>query len=206
LSRLRWFVAKPGTGYRGLEEIVNRACRPALEASRAAGLLESAYVSKKGTEIWLTAFSDLSRDVSTIALIEPHLSGYCYRSGHGSDPATEEMLQSRCDEFRQCLDLMTRIALDVHGDQDLISRQKALIWIGKHGRHHRDLLDPFLRENSPTFCDIADPEAFWSRLGCNCLSGPTDCLHWLYNIVLGFDWEWHLSEQRITEQLGLPWP
>lgn len=206
LARLRWFIVKPSTGYRGLEEIVNSACGPALDELRAKKLVDAVYVSKHATEVWLTLFSDLSQDVKAVATVEPHLHPYLFRSDHTSDPAAEELLQSRCDDFRACLDLMTRIALDVHRAGDLEKRQKELIAIGRAGRTSRDRLSPYLERYSSTFRAIADRDEFWAGVGCNCLRDPTDCLHWLYNLVLGFDWEWSRSEADIARQLGLSWP
>lgn len=204
LSRLRWIMACPGAAYRDLEQIVANACDPALAALREHDLIESAYVSKKGNEVWLTVFSERAEDVA--ATTEHYVKPYSSRSDHTSDPDLEEMLQSKCGKFRKCLDKMTSIALEIHRDTDLQLRQKELIRIGRVSRDSRQLLESFLARNSETFRQLRDPETFWVNLGCNCLSSRTDCLHWLYNIVLGFDWEWHLSEQAIFQRLGLSWP
>lgn len=206
LTRLRWFIVKPGTGYRGLEEIVNSACGPALDWLWASELVEAVYVSKHGTEVWLTIFSDLTQDVRAIATVEPHLHCYLFRADHTSDPAAEELLQSKCDDFRACLDLLTRIALDIHRSADLEKRQKELIAIGCAGRTSPNRLTPYLERYSPTFRAIRDRDHFWAGVGCNCLRDPTDCIHWLYNVVLGFDWEWDRSEADIAGQLELSWP
>ena len=206
LARLRWVLTLPSRGYRGCEEIVNAACIPAVDALGSQPAVTSLYVSKHGPEeVWFTVFSSGTGIQSVTEVIESLLAPYHPLSDQSEDPKTEELLEPHCSEFRQCLDLMTRIALDVHRSTDLVKHQQGLISIGRKGRTDRALLEPYLGDRSETFRGLGDAEEFWSRLECNCLSG-TDCVHWLYNVVLGFDWRWDLQEHQIAQVLGIPWP
>lgn len=206
-SAFRSFLPEQGPGLRGCEEILNGACDPAVDAVRALNLVDSLYISKHVTEVWLTLFTNTSNAVSASSTTEPFLACFSFRSDHTQDPAREELLRSHCDSFRRCLDLMTTIALDIHRAPELHEHQKALIRIGRANRLDRSALEEDLRLRSSTFAALASPEQFWSTLSCNCLSGQaTDCVHWLYNIVLGFDWRWDLPEAEIAQQVGLSWP
>jgi hypothetical protein len=119
-----------------------------------------------------------------------------------SDLAHEELLQSHCDSFRVALDLVTRVALEIHTDPQLANHQRALVALGVAGRASRPALESYLTPRSPVFA--SDPAAFMSVLLCNCLTGQaTDVIHWLYNIVLGFDWDWGRGEASILTELGL---
>jgi hypothetical protein len=200
---LRWFVSKPGAGVRGLHEIVTRSCIPIVDQLAAADRVESVYVSKHPDAVWLTLFTRSHLFVELISSVEAHLSCYSFRSDHVADPNREEMLRDNCVLFRRCLDRMTRIALDIHRSPSLDEHQGELIRVGKQGRLDRASLQHYLQPRSATFQGLQDPEQFWSQLGCNCLSSQTDCVHWLYNVVLGFDWNWELPEAVIREQVGL---
>ena len=136
--------------------------------------------------------------------MNPHLVGVSTQQQFISDLAREELLQSHCDTFRAALDLISTVALEVHTQPNLADKQRTLITIGTGGRASRALLEPYLKGHSATLAALPDPQEFWSALGCNCLTGQqTDAVHWLYNIVLGFDWEWGLGEQAIRVRLAL---
>lgn len=154
--------------------------------------------------VWLTVFASLGDTSTLLGAVNPHLAAVPTHQDFISDLAREELLQAHCDSFRAAIDLVTSVALDVHNQPDLPNHQKALVTIGIAGRASRVLLELYLAPRSPTLIGLADPEEFWSILGCTCLTGQqTDAVHWLYNIVLGFDSEWRLGEDAILARLGI---
>jgi hypothetical protein len=207
LTCFRWTIDLSAPEYREAERIVSEHCAPALTAARDAVKVDSAYVAKHVQEatVWLTLFATLRDAVPLVNAVTPFLGGLKNRQQIISDLAREELLQSHCDSFRAALDLVTRVALDVHAHLDLAAHQRALVTIGVLGRSNRTELERYLGPRSATFRGLLrDPQELSSVLSCNCLTGqPTDALHWLYNIILGFDWEWRLGEAVILSQLGL---
>lgn len=206
LTCVRWLLPVEPASYRRAEAVVNECCVPALSAARAAVSVESAYVSKHLDQesVWLTLFASLGDSASLVNAAAPPLVALRSQPQLISDPAREELLQSHCDGFRAALDLVTQVALDIHSDQGLRGHQEALVDIGVRSRTDRAILEPYLAERSSTYNDLDDQEAFWSVVRCNCLTGQTtDAIHWLYNIVLGFDWQWELGKEAIIARLGL---
>jgi hypothetical protein len=204
LTCFRWFVGlKPNT-YRQAELAINSFCAPALAAARASVKVESAYASKHldQANVWLTVFASLGDAGPLLNSVASIASGLPVRYQIISDLAHEELLQSHCDSFRVALDLVTRVALEIHTDPQLANHQRALVALGVAGRASRPALESYLTPRSPVFA--SDPAAFMSVLLCNCLTGQaTDVIHWLYNIVLGFDWDWGRGEASILTELGL---
>lgn len=206
LARFRWLLWRSGLpSYRGVEELVDIPCRRALQALRGATLPHLAYVSKHGKhEAWLTVFSDTSNAVPLERLVESALDHYAHRAEHIADETHEVLLSEACAVSREDLATWTAIALQLHKRATLAATQRRLIAIGKQGRSNRVLLHPLLSELSTAYSTLPDLDGLWSRASCSCLP-HTDAIHWLYNIVLGFDWEWHLSESEIAARLGLRW-
>lgn len=204
LTCFRWFVALNPNTYRQAEHAINQHCIPALAAARSAVKAESAYVSKHLDQcnVWLTIFASLRDAGPLVNAVGPSFSGAQVRHEVISDLAREELLQSHCDSFRAALDLVTRVALDIHRDRALPDHQRALVAVGVGGRARRPELESYLTTRSATFA--ANPAAFLSILLCNCLTGQqTDAVHWLYNVVLGFDSDWARGQASILQELGL---
>ena len=204
LTCFRWFIGLNPNTYRQAEQTINAVCIPALAAARSAVKVESAYLSKHLDQgnVWLTIFASLGDSGPLVNAVAPSLSGLPVQQQVISDLAREELLQSHCDSFRSALDLVTHVALDIHTATALPDHQRALVTVGVGGRTDRAQLESYLMPRSVTFA--SDPAAFLSILRCNCLTGQqTDAVHWLYNVVLGFDWDWGRGQASILQELGL---
>jgi hypothetical protein len=203
LTCFRWLVQRNSpASFREAENVVNTFCAPALSAVRSTVRVESAYVSKHPDYVWLTVFASLGDSSPIAGAMQPFLSGRVVQVHITSDIAREELLQSHCDSFRFALDLVTRIALEIHTGAGLADHQRALVAIGVTGRADLAPLDSYLRPRSPTYA--ANPDAFLRVLNCNCLTGQTtDVVHWLYNVVLGVDCFAGCDQKLVLQKLGL---
>lgn len=202
---LRWFIANPGRpAYRAAEEIVRAVVTPIVARLHKHKALESLYVSKQnGREVWLTVFVPHTSVIKAISDVEPRLTCFPFRSCHIDDPKKDEILRAACDDFRRCIHRMTRIALELHAAAQLPDVQRELVRLGCKKRDDRTSLHPFLMTHSASYAALPDHDHFWQTFTSNCLSGATDCGHWLYNIVLGVDGFQGEPEQLVFNLLGL---
>lgn len=191
LVQLRWVVRSKGRGnrFRAWARLFDDVVRPAVsELVRLP--IEWLYASKRLTEedepvAWLTIFAPETARSAIKPVVDRYGGQRRCEFNATDDPGREQLLRPKCARFRRGIYLFTRGALDLHDPAVREASKQTLIKIGAVDRSSRRL-EPLLEKQSPTYRALDTParEEFWRLFGHNCLAGqPTDCGHWLYNIV-----------------------
>lgn len=186
---LRWIIdgdAHIGR-FREKERIVIEAVIPLLANDAVRELASDYLVSKRrGCEVWLTVLTNNGRVEDLRTAVESHLHEFPWRYEQGDDG--DPLLDPGVARYRKRLREVTDVALDLHGDPNLVAHQMFLIQIAcGTGDAIRDLHD-FLYRYSPTFAAFPEHHKldFWNGFkqpGPRAsLPIPMQCF---WNLVLG---------------------
>lgn len=186
---LRWVIdgGSQMSRFREKERIVNQAVIPIL-ANAAIGKLTSDYLvgKRRGCEVWLTMFASAASAEALQTAVEAYLYEFPWR--HEPGDLDEPLLLPHVSSYRRRLREVTDVALDLHGDPNLVEHQMFLIQIACGTDDNATDLHDFLCQHSPTYA--AFPEyhkiTFWNEFT---QPGPDPSLplpiHSFWNIVLG---------------------
>ncbi len=186
---LRWIIDGGAqlSRFREKERIVNQAVIPLLANGAVRDRVSDYLVSKRrGSEVWLSIYAEVDRADDLVVAVESHL--YEFPWEHERLTSGDPLLEPAAHAFRHRLREVTDVALDLHGDQNLVEHQMFLIQIAcGTDENIRDLHD-FLCQYSPNYAGFPEHHKieFWSGLTepgpDESLPVPIQCF---WNIVLG---------------------
>jgi hypothetical protein len=186
---LRWILdgGSQISRFREKERIVNQAVIPLLANGAVVDLVSDYLVSKRrGSEVWLTVFTQKEHIDELRPAVESHLYEYPWRFEQG--PADDPFLDPKLASYRHRLREVTDVALDLHGDPNLVEHQMFLIQVACGTDDNARELNDFLCQYSPTYAAFPEHHkiAFWNEFTQPAPQPglPVPILYF-WNIVLG---------------------
>jgi hypothetical protein len=186
---LRWIIEGEShiSRFREKERIVNQVVIPLLANGTVRELASGYLVSKRrGCQVWFMVLTNDGRVDELRAAVESHLREIPWRREQAD--VDDPLLDPDTVSYRQLLREVTDVALDLHGDPNLIEHQMHLIHIACGTADAAGELLDFLHQYSRTFAAFPEHHKleFWTAFKQPSphpkLPVPIQCF---WNIVLG---------------------
>lgn len=204
---VRWIIDGGSyvSRFREKERIVNQAVIPILATPAVKDCATDYFVSKRrGTEVWLTMFAS-DREIPPLReAVEGELYDFAWR--HERVDEGDPLLAPAFRSYRRRLREVTDVALDLHGDPNLVEHQMFLIQIACGTDDNARELHDFLVQYSATYATFPEHHkiAFWNEFTQpapdSSLPAPIQCF---WNIVLGCEPAPGGNPAAVADMLGI---
>ncbi len=204
---LRWIIDGDSysSRFRAKERIVNQAVIPVVTDPSVKQLASDYLVSKRrGAEVWLSMFVPDHSAAELKEIVEEHLYEFAWRSEE--ENKTDPLLTPKLRGYRRRLREVTDVALDLHGDPNLVEHQMFLIQIACGTDDNARELHDFLSQYSPTYAAFPEHHkiAFWNEFTQPAPApGLPAPIGSFWNIVLGCEPAPGGNPAAVADMLGI---